>query len=114
MPSVPPFVPFDPLWEGASIPQEHWHFHRRLLERYGIVLRPGEYARLHKKAVVKKQKAFCRTGNTRVHRIFLHGVQEIVFVVVDDRSLISVLKPADARRQRERQLKRLCSIEAEA
>jgi hypothetical protein len=32
------------VWEdGAHIPRCHWHFHRRLRERYGIVLEPGEF-----------------------------------------------------------------------
>lgn len=36
---------FDPRWDGASIPERDWHFHRRLFERYGIVLLPGELRR---------------------------------------------------------------------
>jgi hypothetical protein len=38
----------DPRWHGAAIPQEHWHFHRQLLARYGIVLAPGEFSHIRK------------------------------------------------------------------
>lgn len=37
---------FDPLWNGKSIPKYHWHFHRQLFERYGIVLAPGEFSEM--------------------------------------------------------------------
>lgn len=36
----------DPRWVGAVINQDRWHFHRRLLERYGIVLAPADYSRI--------------------------------------------------------------------
>lgn len=39
---------FDPRWLGRSIPERHWHFHRRLLERYGIILAPGEFGEMIK------------------------------------------------------------------
>lgn len=35
---------FDRRWQGVSIPSYHWHFHRRLLTRYGIVLAPGDFS----------------------------------------------------------------------
>jgi hypothetical protein len=37
---------FDARWFGAVINQDRWHFHRRLLERYGIVLAPADYSRI--------------------------------------------------------------------
>jgi hypothetical protein len=37
---------FDPRWHGAVINQDRWHFHRRLLERYGVVLGPADYSRI--------------------------------------------------------------------
>lgn len=37
---------FDPHWSGKSIPKYHWHFHRQLFERYGIVLAPGEFSEM--------------------------------------------------------------------
>ena len=35
---------FDARWLGAVIEAKSWHFHRRLLERYGIVLGPADYS----------------------------------------------------------------------
>lgn len=37
---------FNKRWLGKSIPERHWHFHRRLLERYDIVLAPGEFSEM--------------------------------------------------------------------
>jgi hypothetical protein len=37
---------FDPRWYGRSIPERHWHFHRQLLARYGIMLAPGEFSKM--------------------------------------------------------------------
>ena len=34
----------DPRWVGAAILKEHWHFHRRLLDHYRIVLAPGDFS----------------------------------------------------------------------
>ncbi len=34
---------FDVRWSGTFIPRLHWHFHRRLMQRYGMVLEPGQY-----------------------------------------------------------------------
>ncbi|MGB3541172.1 MAG: hypothetical protein WBA42_23725 [Mesorhizobium sp.] len=39
---------FDPLWDGKSIPKHHWHFHRQLFARYGIILAPGEFSEMQR------------------------------------------------------------------
>lgn len=39
---------FDVRWFGKPIPERHWHFHRRLLERYDIVLAPGKFSAMLK------------------------------------------------------------------
>lgn len=46
------------LWLGQSIPQEHWHFHRRLHERYdGLVLRPGVFSKLCRRILTRHRRA---------------------------------------------------------
>lgn len=37
---------FDPRWLGAVVREPTWHFHRRLFERYGIILGPADYSRI--------------------------------------------------------------------
>lgn len=98
----PPFYPFHPIWEGASIPLQDWHFHRRLLEHYGIVLRPGEYAKIFNEAVVKKKRCYCNAGKNRVHIAYVVGPQESVFVLANDETLITVLTPIHAERKRKK------------
>lgn len=39
-------VAFDQRWLGKSVPENHWHFHRQLLLRYGFVLGPGEFSQM--------------------------------------------------------------------
>jgi hypothetical protein len=34
------------IWEGAFIPAEHWHFHRRVFGRYRMVLPPGAFSKM--------------------------------------------------------------------
>ena len=35
---------FDVRWQGASIPEKYWHFHRRLYTRCGIIMAPGDFS----------------------------------------------------------------------
>jgi hypothetical protein len=35
---------FDPRWDGATIPEAHWHLHRQLYARYRIVMAPGDFS----------------------------------------------------------------------
>jgi len=103
----PPFYPFHSIWKGASIAREDWHFHIRLWERYGIVLRPGEYTRIYDKAVVKKMKPIVVTHRGRIHPVFLYGPQETIYVVANDRHLVTVLTPSQAYTSRTKYLAKL-------
>lgn len=77
---------FDARWDGASIPREHWHFHRRLLERYGLVLQPGEYSKIVKK--LAKGKWFfigpVKRGGA-VYKVFTRSAPKGFFIVVTGR-----------------------------
>jgi hypothetical protein len=37
---------FIEAWHNAFISDDHWHFHRRLLERYKFILGPGEFNKI--------------------------------------------------------------------
>lgn len=102
----PPFYPFHSMWEGARIPFEDWHFHRRLYERYGIVLRPGEYGHLLKKVRNKAGIYYHSKDGVRVHRIYLHGAMEDVFVVANDSTLITAIDPMQAVKTKARLAKK--------
>lgn len=89
---------YDPLWEGACIPIEHWHFHRRLWERYWIVLGPGEFGDI--KRAVEKGRAFQIESHTEgkatyLFRLGQHG-QDLVFALFRGSRPVTALPPTKA------------------
>ena len=50
------------IWEGASIPAEHWHFHRRIFERYRMVLPPGAFSKMLRRLQAGPSKDALRIG----------------------------------------------------
>lgn len=98
--------PYERRWLGASIPIEHWHFHRRLLARYGLVLAPGEFARMMKD--IRSRRALLvetRPRNRCVFSVRLGATGERIFVVMVGLRLVTALKPsAKLRRLRSERL----------
>ena len=95
----------DPRWEGRSIPYKHWHFHRRLHERYGIIMAPGEFGAMVK--AIKSGKALMVHRKGKHHRIYWHKVQSVherIYVLVGKSgAILSAWPPtkqlADYRKQ---------------
>jgi hypothetical protein len=83
---------FDERWNGASIPRNHWHFHRRLFERYAIVLAPGEYSGLLKDIkggyvqLVKK-----RASRPSIYCVWIRSADQRVFLIASRHRLFTVL-----------------------
>jgi hypothetical protein len=97
----------DPIWIGASIPQEHWHFHRRLWQRYWIVLGPGEFSAILR--AIRRRKAVLiekRSKKVAVYSVRLPAWDERVFVVATRQWLITVLPPKPRLRELRRVLVR--------
>ncbi len=94
-------APFDPRWDGAFIPDDHWHFLRRLYERYAVVLAPGEFS-----AVIAAIKAgdsvYYRKADTTVHRIDLPVSVCRIFVATKRGRIMTVLAPGHAKGERAR------------
>lgn len=105
---------FDPRWDGSSIPKEHWHFHKRLYERYGIVMAPGDFGAMVR--AIKDGKALMVHRKNKRHRIYWHKVQSVherIYVLVGQggailsawpptKQLTGYRKQAEARRVAER------------
>jgi hypothetical protein len=72
---------FDPRWHGAVINSDRWHFHRRLLERYGIVLGPADYSRIAR-SIADGRAPLVRSGpdNTAVYLVQIPSTGALVFV----------------------------------
>lgn len=81
---------YDERWNGAAISQPEWHFHRQLLDRYGIVLGPGDYSHMldrirSGKALLVKTVA----RNRAVYRCRVKSTTEVVFVISDGKWLFT-------------------------
>ena len=85
---------FDPRWSGASIRLEHWHFHRRLFERYLIVLAPGEFSEMRHSIQVGRSPLIERLeGNRTVHSHRIARLSERIYVVLHKDRFVTVLLP---------------------
>ena len=88
---------FDNRWRGGSIPKKHWHFHRALYERYGIVLAPGEFSKMLKD--IRSGRALrvkTMEGDRSVYFVRLKRVGERFFVLVVKGHIVTAL-PASKR-----------------
>ena len=87
-------VEFDDRWLGKSIPQRDWHFHRRLLERYGIVLAAGEFAAMSRDikhgAALPIMKL---TPRKVIYSVRIERVRERIYVVSDGRQIFTAQPP---------------------
>lgn len=96
---------FDARWLGKSIPERHWHFHRRLLERYSIVLAPGEFSEMLKDiASGKAPLVQHRTAKSAVYMVRNRRLFERYFVLVTNDEVRTALPPSKALKRLRRQL----------
>lgn len=97
---------FDPRWLGASIGEEHWHFHRQLLKRYGFVLAPGEFSRLRNE--IKSGKAPMierRRDGTAIYSVRIKSVNVRIFVLAAGLHIITAWPPNRKLTEKRRQMK---------
>lgn len=92
---------FDSRWDGKSIPKRHWHFHRQLLARYGIVLGPGEYSQMLRDIISGRATLIeQRSPESAVYMIRNTRLWDRYFVLVKNGFIVTALPP-------NRKLKRL-------
>jgi hypothetical protein len=96
---------FDTRWLGKSIPERHWHFHRRLLERYDIVLAPGEFSEMLKD-IASGRAPLIRRRSTKsaIYSIRNRRLYERYFVLVTDGEVRTALPPSKALKRLRREL----------
>ncbi len=85
---------FDARWEGAFIPVEHWHFHRRLLRRYNIVLAPGEFSAILR--AIRSGKAPLierRADGRKLYSVRIDRLNERIYVLVTGTRIITAWPP---------------------
>lgn len=96
---------FNPRWDGASIPERHWHFHRQLLIRYGIVLGPGEFSDMvhdiktgYAKVIEKRSK------KTAIYSVRIDRLGERVYVLSDGKRIITAWPPEKRLNEKRRRM----------
>jgi len=97
---------FNPRWNGASIPQKHWHFHRQLLVRYGIVLQPGEFSDIvhdlrHGYAKLIER----RSAKLAIYSVRISRLNERIYVLSDGKNVISAWPPEKRLNELRRRLR---------
>ncbi|QDC02317.1 hypothetical protein [Mesorhizobium sp. 8] len=85
---------FDPLWNGKSIPKYHWHFHRQLYARYGIVLAPGEFSEMLSDIKAGRATVIERvSSDATIYMIRNTRLWKQYFVLVRNGYIVTVLPP---------------------
>ena len=98
-------VELDPRWLGRSIPEKHWHFHRQLLDRYGVVLGPGEFSEMLRD--IKDGRALLveqRTKRIAIYSVRIQRQYERVFVLSDGKQVLTAWPPERRLNEKRRQL----------
>ncbi len=83
----------DPLWDGASIPAKHWHFHRQLLARYRIVLGPGEFSHILSLIRRGKPPLVVRRSGAAIYCFRIRSVDQRVYILAKGGHLITAWPP---------------------
>jgi hypothetical protein len=97
---------FDSRWLGKSIPGRHWHFHRRLLERYGIVLAPGEFSQMLKDiASGQAPMVKRRSARSAIYMVRNTRLWERFFVLVTNDEIRTALPPSRTLKRLRRQIR---------
>jgi hypothetical protein len=75
---------FDPRWEGACVSRQHWHFHRQLFLRYGVVLAHGQFSQIIadiRRGQARLVKAKGKRGSIYSIRIKKAGGRVYIFAI---------------------------------
>lgn len=97
----------DPRWVGVAIGKEHWHFHRQLLDRYKIVLAPGEFSMIVK-AIQSGQALLIeqRRGKQAIYSIRIPSAWDQIYVLAAGPRLITAWPPEKRLNEKRRALAR--------
>lgn len=83
----------DPRWIGTVIRKDHWHFHRRLWDRYSIILGPGEFSTIITAIRTGRAVLVERRGKRAISSIRLASRNERIYVLAVGRTLVTALRP---------------------
>jgi hypothetical protein len=95
----------DPRWVGAVIPKEHWHFHRQLLDRYYVVLAPGEFSMIVE--AIQSGRALLvekRGAKQAIYSVRIPSTGDRVYILAAGRNLVTAWPPERRLHELRRQL----------
>jgi hypothetical protein len=85
--------------------RKHWHFHRQLLARYGIVLAPGEFSDIlreiksgHAQLIEK------RRGKQAIYSVRIARLYERIYVLSDGKHIFTAWPPGKRLNERRRKM----------
>ncbi len=83
---------------GAVIDARQWHFHRRLFQRYGIVLGPADYSRIAK-TIARRRVPFIdrRPDGSAVYLVQVPSSGALVFVAAKPNGVLITALPVHPR-----------------
>lgn len=97
---------FNKRWTGARIPKRHWHFHRKLWIRYGLVLAPGEFSQmLHDIKSGYAKLIETRSSKMAIYSVRIDRVDERIYVLSDSKNVITAWPPEKRLNELRRRLK---------
>ena len=89
---------FNAQWHNVYISIEHWHFHRQLLKRYGIILAPGAFSQILKD--IRNGKAILierRSRKQALYSVRISSVHERIYVLISAGDRIITAWPPQKR-----------------
>ncbi|BBK39098.1 hypothetical protein STAQ_41760 [Allostella sp. ATCC 35155] len=96
----------DSRWHDAFIPKKLWHFHRQLLARYGLVLRPGECEGIAR--AIRRQTPDAMLIEKRkyggIYCVRIPGTKTHIFVREIGRNLVTAWPPSGKMRRKRSEL----------
>jgi hypothetical protein len=84
----------DPRWEGVVFDRAHWHFHSRLLQRYGIRLGPGEFSRMVRDIESGLAPLVDRRRDGTIYSVRIRSAKRRVFVLTKGRDVVTAYAPS--------------------
>ena len=85
---------FNPRWAGVTIGKEYWHFHRQLLERYKIILAPGDFTAIKRMLDTGRAlKIEDRGPDQAIFSVRVPSVHERIYILMQGKRVITAWPP---------------------
>lgn len=95
----------DIRWAGRSIPRKHWHFHRQLHARYGIIMAPGEFSEMLRDIKNGRAQLVEQISPTKaIYSVVLRRTWDRFFVLVEKGHVVTAMPPTKRLKKKRREM----------